>query len=108
MKKGENDIVFSKAEIQTVTSLPKISLNSLLYSALWHKAVISTCLFTGFFVSLFQYRETLNSPGGGIIRKIMRSTLHKIFENFEKIKINSPNFDIKLTFEGAKVVACYL
>ena len=64
--------------------------------------------FTWFLVSLFQYRETLNSPGGGIIRKIMRSTLHKKFENFEKIKINSQNFDIKLTFEGGKVVACYL
>ena len=77
-------------------------------NALWHKADISTFLFTRFLVSLFQYRETLNSPGGGIIRKIMRSTLHKMFENFEKIKINSQNFDIKLTFEGGKVVACYL
>ena len=52
--------------------------------------------------------ETLNSPGGGIIRNVMRSTLHTKFENFEKIKINSQNFGIKLTFEGGKVVACYL
>ena len=34
---------------------------------------------------------------------IMRSTLHKKFENFEKIKINSQNFDFKLTFEGEKL-----
>ena len=59
-------------------------------------------------MSLFQYRETLNSPGGGIIREIMTATLHKKFENFEKIKTTSQNFDIKLTFEGGKVVDCYL
>ena len=65
-------------------------------------------LFTHFSVSLLAYLETLNRLGSGIIGKIMRSTLHKKFENFEKIKINSQNFDIKLTFEGGKVVACYL
>ena len=81
--------------------------NIVVTSALWHKVGNSTFLFTWFSVSLFQYRETLNIPGGGIIRKIMRSTLHEKFENFEKSKINSQNFDIKLTFEGGKVVACY-
>ena len=39
---------------------------------------------------------------------IMGSALHKKFQNFEKIKINSQNFDIKLSFEGGEVVACYL
>ena len=57
--------------------------------------------FYSIFSVAFQYRETLNSPGGV-------SSLHKKFENFEKIKINSQNFDIKLSFEGGKVVASYL
>ena len=82
--------------------------NWVFHIALWHKADISTFLFTRFLVSLFQYGETFNSPGGGIIRKIMRSTLQKKFENVEKIKINSQYFEIKLTFEGGKVVARYL
>ena len=64
-------------------------------------------LFTHFSVFLLAYPETLNRLGSGIIGKVMR-TLQKKIENFEKIKINSQNFDIKLTFEGGKVVACHL